>query len=88
VISFPDTPKLANIKRVAVISLRRTTPVADVICVCNGVWEEDLKEYLQRYPVASVEDLRDRERICNKCRQCEPLIQDLIDRQMSRGRQP
>jgi bacterioferritin-associated ferredoxin len=71
----------------AVISLRRTTPMADVICVCNGVWEEDLKEYLERYPVASVEDLRDRERICNKCRQCEPLIQDLIDRQMSRGSQ-
>ncbi|MFZ9735240.1 MAG: (2Fe-2S)-binding protein [Burkholderiaceae bacterium] len=56
--------------------------MADVICVCNGVWEEDLREYLQRYPVASVEELRSRERICNKCRQCEPLVQDLIDRQM------
>jgi bacterioferritin-associated ferredoxin len=57
----------------------------DVICLCNGVWEDDLIEYLKTYPVASIEELRSKERICNNCRQCEPLIQDLIARYRKDG---
>jgi len=32
--------------------------MAEVICVCNGVWEEDLREYRQRYPVSLIDELR------------------------------
>jgi bacterioferritin-associated ferredoxin len=52
--------------------------MSEVICVCNGVWEEDLRDYLQKYPVNSIDELRAKERICNKCRQCEPLVSALI----------
>ncbi|MBM3376199.1 MAG: hypothetical protein FJY35_08920 [Betaproteobacteria bacterium] len=62
--------------------------MAEVICVCNGVWEEDLREYLQRYPVSSIDALRAKERICNKCRQCEPLVAALIAEVLSDANAP
>jgi len=52
--------------------------MSEVICVCNGVWEEDLKDYLRSTPISSIDELRAKERICNKCRQCEPLVSALI----------
>ena len=80
VMSLAHTPKenmaMESNKRICGMIER----MSDVICLCNGVWEEDLIEYLQKYPVESIEELRSKERICNNCRQCEPLIQDLIER--------
>ena len=54
--------------------------MADIVCVCNGVWDEDLWDYLARYPTDSIDDLRAKERICNKCRQCEPIVIKEIER--------
>jgi bacterioferritin-associated ferredoxin len=34
--------------------------MADVICLCNQIWDEDLREEAS---------------ICNKCMQCEELVQ-------------
>ena len=78
--SLAHTPKesvaMENNKRICGMIER----MSEVICLCNGVWEEDLIEYLQKYPVESIEELRSKERICNNCRQCEPLIHELIER--------
>jgi bacterioferritin-associated ferredoxin len=48
--------------------------MAEVICLCNGVWDEDLREYLDAHPIASIEELREQASICNKCLQCEDLV--------------
>ncbi|NBW00437.1 MAG: hypothetical protein EBR85_01750 [Betaproteobacteria bacterium] len=53
--------------------------MAEVVCVCNGVFDDDLREYLDRIPIESIESLRARERICNKCRQCEPTVMAEIE---------
>jgi protocatechuate 3,4-dioxygenase beta subunit/bacterioferritin-associated ferredoxin len=60
------------------IHLEKIKRMSDVICVCNGVWEDDLKDYLRSTPISSIDELRAKERICNKCRQCEPLVSKLI----------
>jgi bacterioferritin-associated ferredoxin len=52
--------------------------MSEVICMCNGVWEDDLRDYLRSTPISSIDELRAKERICNKCRQCEPLVSALI----------
>jgi len=57
--------------------------MADIVCVCNGVWDEDLRDYLARYPTDSIEELRTKERICNKCRQCEPSVIAEIERALA-----
>ena len=54
--------------------------MAEVVCVCNGVFDEDLRDYLARYPTDSIDALREKERICNKCRQCEPIVITEIER--------
>lgn len=54
--------------------------MAEVVCFCNGVYDEDLRDYLARYPTDSIDELRAKERICNKCRQCEPIVIEEIER--------
>ena len=49
--------------------------MADVICLCNQIWDEDLREYLANHEINSIEELREEASICNKCMQCEELIQ-------------
>ncbi|NCV04452.1 MAG: hypothetical protein EBV46_08450, partial [Burkholderiaceae bacterium] len=45
--------------------------MADVICLCNQIWDEDLREYLATHEINSIEELRQEASICNKCMQCE-----------------
>ena len=49
--------------------------MADVICLCNQIWDEDLREYLANHEINSSEELREEASICNKCMQCEELVQ-------------
>lgn len=49
--------------------------MADVICLCNQIWDEDLREYLANHKINSIEELREEASICNKCMQCEELVQ-------------
>ena len=49
--------------------------MADVICLCNQIWDEDLREYLANHEINSIEELREEAAICNKCMQCEELVQ-------------
>ena len=58
--------------------------MAEVVCFCNGVYDEDLRDYLARYPTDSIDALRAKERICNKCRQCEPIVIEEIERAIRR----
>ncbi|NDF51709.1 MAG: hypothetical protein EB116_16810 [Betaproteobacteria bacterium] len=52
--------------------------MADVICLCNQIWDEDLREYLATHAINSIEELRQEASICNKCMQCEELVQTEI----------
>ncbi len=54
--------------------------MADIACVCNGIWDDDLRDYLSRHPTESIEELRAKERICNSRRQCELIIIEEISR--------
>ena len=49
--------------------------MADVICLCNQIWDEDLREYLANHENNSIEELREEASICNICMQCEELVQ-------------
>ena len=49
--------------------------MADVICLCNQIWDEDLREYLANHEINSIKELREEASICNKCMQCEELVQ-------------
>jgi bacterioferritin-associated ferredoxin len=52
--------------------------MAEVICLCNEVLDVDLREYLDRHPIDSIEDLREQASICNKCMQCQELVEGEI----------
>ncbi len=52
--------------------------MADVICLCNQIWDDDLRAYLATHEINSIEELRQEASICNKCMQCEELVQTEI----------
>ena len=52
--------------------------MAEVICHCNEVWDLDLREYLDVHPISSIEELREQASICNKCMQCQELVEGEI----------
>lgn len=52
--------------------------MADIICLCNQIWDEDLREYLINHDIDSIEELRNQASICNKCTQCEVVVQTEI----------
>ncbi len=52
--------------------------MADVVCLCNEVLDVDLREYLDTHPVGSIEELREQASICNKCMQCQELVESEI----------
>jgi len=52
--------------------------MAEVICLCNEVLDVDLREYLDGHPIDSIEDLREQASICNKCMQCQELVEGEI----------
>ena len=61
--------------------------MAEIVCYCNGVWDEDLQEFLRDNWIDTLEELTSRERICNNCRQCEPLVLEEIEKaKAARGR--
>ncbi len=63
--------------------------MADVICLCNQIWDEDLREYLANYEINSIEELREEASICNKCMQCEELVQaEIYHARMKRHQNP
>jgi bacterioferritin-associated ferredoxin len=48
--------------------------MAEVICLCNEVLDVDLREYLDTHPI----DSSDQASICNKCMQCQDLVEGEI----------
>jgi bacterioferritin-associated ferredoxin len=52
--------------------------MAEVICLCNEVLDVDLREYLDTHPIDSIEELREQASICNKCMQCQELVEGEI----------
>ncbi len=63
--------------------------MADVICLCNQIWDEDLREYLANHEINSIEELRKEASICNKCMQCEELVQtEIYHARMRRQQNP
>ena len=52
--------------------------MAEVICLCNEVWDLDLREYLDSHSISSIEELREQASICNKCMQCQELVEGEI----------
>jgi bacterioferritin-associated ferredoxin len=52
--------------------------MAEVICLCNSVFDEDLREYLDAHPINSIDELRELAAICNKCMQCQDLVEGEI----------
>lgn len=49
--------------------------MAEVVCVCNGIVDIDLREYLDAHPINSIDELRERASICNKCMQCQETVE-------------
>ena len=52
--------------------------MAEVICLCNEVLDVDLREYLDTHPIDSIDELREQASICNKCMQCQDLVESEI----------
>ena len=52
--------------------------MTQVVCLCNEVLDEELREYLDAHPINSIEELREQASICNKCMQCQDLVEGEI----------
>jgi len=52
--------------------------MAEVVCLCNEILDVDLREYLDAHPIDSIEELREQASICNKCMQCQDLVEGEI----------
>ncbi len=52
--------------------------MAEVICLCNEVLDTDLREYLDSHLIESIDELREQASICNKCMQCQDLVESEI----------
>ena len=52
--------------------------MAQIVCLCNEVFDEELREYLDANPINSIDELRDQASICNKCMQCQDLVESEI----------
>jgi bacterioferritin-associated ferredoxin len=52
--------------------------MAEVICLCNEVLDIDLREYLDNHPIGSIDELREQASICNKCMQCQEIVEGEI----------
>ena len=49
--------------------------MAEVVCLCNEVIDNDLREYLDTHPIDSIDELREQASICNKCMQCQESVE-------------
>ena len=52
--------------------------MAELVCLCNSILDTDLREYLDTHAIDSIEDLREQASICNKCMQCQDLVESEI----------
>ena len=52
--------------------------MAQIVCLCNEVFDEELREYLDAHPINSIDELREHAAICNKCMQCQDLVEGEI----------
>lgn len=52
--------------------------MAQVVCLCNVVVDVDLRDYLDSHLINSIEELREQASICNKCMQCQELVESEI----------
>jgi len=52
--------------------------MAEVICLCNEILDVDLRDYLDSNPIDSIDELREQASICNKCMQCQDLVEGEI----------
>ncbi|WP_353431754.1 hypothetical protein [Polynucleobacter sp. MWH-UH23A] len=52
--------------------------MAEIVCLCNEVLDVDLREYLDANPISSIDELREQASICNKCMQCQDLVESEI----------
>lgn len=52
--------------------------MAQVVCLCNAIVDEDLRDYLDTHLINSIEELREQASICNKCMQCQELVESEI----------
>ena len=52
--------------------------MAQIVCLCNEVFDEELREYLDANPINSIDELRDQASLCNKCMQCQDLVEGEI----------
>lgn len=52
--------------------------MAEVVCLCNEILDIDLREYLDTHPIDSIDELRAQASICNKCMQCQDLVEGEI----------
>lgn len=46
--------------------------------MCNEVFDVDLREYLDTHLINSIDELREQASICNKCMQCQDLVESEI----------
>jgi bacterioferritin-associated ferredoxin len=60
------------------IDFPKFRPMAEVVCLCNEVLDVDLREYLDTHPIDSIDELREQASICNKCMQCQDLVEGEI----------
>ena len=52
--------------------------MAQIVCLCNEVFDEELRAYLDANPINSIDELREQASICNKCMQCQDLVEGEI----------
>ena len=52
--------------------------MAQEVCLCNEILDVDLREYLDTHSIDSIEELREQASICNKCMQCQDLVEGEI----------
>ena len=52
--------------------------MAEIVCLCNEVFDFELREYLDANPISSIDELREQASICNKCMQCQDLVESEI----------
>ena len=49
--------------------------MAQIICLCNEILDLDLRDYLDSHNINAIDELREAASICNKCMQCQELVE-------------
>jgi bacterioferritin-associated ferredoxin len=54
-----------------------------IVCVCNYVTDEKLKACIKENEIKTLESLQQQVSICDQCKCCRNMIQDLITENVS-----